>query len=547
MGDSHHLERGRKCYERRAWADAYEALSLADKETPLGAEDLERLALASSLVNRDDVMLATLERAYQAHLDQGDEVGAARCAFWAGFRLNGMGEQGRATGWFARAQRIVERQRDACVVEGFLLLPVAHRHLVCREYDAASDAAGRAAEIGERFGAVDLVALARNLQGRSFIYTGQTERGFALLDEVMLTAAGGGLSAPVTGLVYCAVLSAYQQVYALDRAREWTSAIASWTDAQPQLVAFAGACLVHRAEILLLVGAWPEAIEEARRAVAKGPGGFAPGAAGDAHYQQAEIHRLRGEFAAAEEAYRTASERGREPQPGLALLRLAQGQREAAVTAMRRVVGAASDPIERIRLLPAYVEVLLATGDLDEARRAAQELARIATAFPTNALGAMAEHAVGAVRLAEGDAQGALEPLRHAYQVWQQAGAPYIAARIRVLLGRACRALGDDDGADLEMTAARTVFQQLGAAPDVAALDATAEEDAPAPASTHGLTARELQVLRLVASGKTNKAIASELCLSEKTIDRHVSNIFTKLNVASRAAATAFAYEHRLV
>jgi ATP/maltotriose-dependent transcriptional regulator MalT len=546
MSDSHHLERARASCRARAWADAYEAFSLADEEVPLRASDLELFALASALVHQDDAMLTALERAYHGYIEMGDEEGAARAAFWTGFRLHGMGESGRATGWLARAQRLVERRPEGCVIEGYLLVPIVHRHLASREYDAAADAAARALKIGERFAETDLIAFAQNLQGRTLISTGQIERGLALLDEAMLTATAGGVSPVFTALIYCSVLGCYQQVYALDRAREWSEAFARWSAAQPQLVAFAGTCLVHRAEILQMGGDWPAAIEEARRASSKGPRAFAPGAAGDGHYQQAEIHRLRGEHAAAEEAYRRASELGREPQPGLALLRLAQGQREAAATAMRRVVGAVRDAMKRIHLLPAYVEVMLAAGDIDEARRASTELDELATRLQTDVLRAIADHAVGWVRLAEGNAQAAVEPLRRAHRVWQQVGAPYIAARIRVLLACACHALGDDDGATLEIDAARATFQQLGAAPDIVALDALGSEPA-APPSTHGLTGRELQVLRLVAAGKTNKAIAHDLCISEKTVDRHVSNIFSKLDVPSRAAATAFAYEHHLV
>jgi ATP/maltotriose-dependent transcriptional regulator MalT len=546
MSDSHHLERARASCERRAWADAYEAFSIADEAAPLGAADLDLLALAAALVHRDDTMLSALERAYQAHVEVGDEERAARAAFWLGFRLHAMGESGRATGWLARAQRLVERRPDGSVVAGYLLLPTVYRHLALHEYDAAAEAAARALNIGERFGETDLIAFAQNLQGRTLIARGQIERGLALFDEVMLTSTAGRVNPIFTALIYCSVLAGYQQVYALDRAREWSAAFASWSAAQPQLIAFAGTCLVHRAEILQMGGDWAAAIEEARRASAKGRESFAPGAAGDGHYQLAEIHRLRGEHAEAEEAYRRASELGREPHPGLALLRLAQGQRDAAATAMRRVVGAVPDPMKRIHLLPAYVEVMLAAGDLDEARRASSELEQIATRFQTEVLRAMADHAAGSVRLAEGNAQAAVEPLRRAHRVWQQVGAPYIAAKIRVLLACACQALGDDDGATLEADAARATFERLGAAPDIAALDALLAEPA-APASTHGLTGRELQVLRLVAAGKTNKGIAHELCISEKTVDRHVSNIFSKLDVATRAAATAFAYEHHLV
>jgi ATP/maltotriose-dependent transcriptional regulator MalT len=257
------------------------------------------------------------------------------------------------------------------------------------------------------------------------------------------------------------------------------------------------------------------------------------------------VHRLRGEFTAAEEAYRHASHGGWEPQPGLALLRLAQGRIEAADAAIRRVLSVTTDRLQRTKLLPASIEILLAAGAIPEARDACCELEEIAERFGIGVLSALAAHARGAVALADGDALAALSVLRRAWQVWQKVEVPYLAARVRVLVGLACRALGDDDGSRLELDAARAVFAQLGAAPDLAWIDALSQR----VPSEHpqGLTPRELQVLRLVATGKTNKAIATELCVSTKTIDRHVSNIFTKLHVPSRAAATAYAYEYKLL
>ena len=467
-----------------------------------------------------------------------------RSAFWLGLRLFFRGETGPATGWLARAQRLLEHEEHECAERGYLLLPVVERHLAAGDLEAAYATAAEAAEIGERCGDPDLIACTRHDQGRIRIQQGQVEKGLALLDEVMVAVTAGELSSVVTGLMYCSVIQACQEVYAFGRAREWTAALAQWCAEQPEMVAFTGACRVHRAEIMQLRGAWQEAIEEAQRARERAEG-VSRQATAAALYQGAEVHRLRGEFAAAEEAYRSASQWGLEPQPGLALLRLAQGRVDAAAAAARRAVGATADQLQRTKLLPAYIEIMLAANDLQEARGACHELEEIAGTFDTGVLGAMAAYARGAVELAEGNPHAALSSLRCAFEVWQQVEAPYAAARVRVLIGLGCRALGDDDGGGLELEAARAVFEQLGAAPDLDRIDVLTRTAR--SGYRHGLTPRELQVLRLVAAGKTNKAIAAELFLSEKTIDRHVSNIFTKLDVSSRVAATAYAYEHKLI
>jgi DNA-binding CsgD family transcriptional regulator len=409
---------------------------------------------------------------------------------------------------------------------------------------AAHARAAQAVRIGELFGDVDLIACARHLQGRALIQQGRVEPGLALLDEAMVAVTTGELSPLITGLIYCSVIEGCQQVYALDRAREWTSAMAQWCEAQPEMVAFSGVCRVHRAEIMQLRGDWPEAVEEARRACERCSRAGNTPAVGAAWYQQAEVHRLRGEFAAAEEEYRHASRSAWEPQPGLALLRLAQGRVEAAAAAIRSVMGATPDRLQRTRLLPACIEIMLAANDIEQAGAACLELQEVAQSFDTGVLHAMAGHARGAVRLAEGDAQAALASLRRAWAVWQQIDAPYLAARVRLLMGIACRALGDADGSALEFEAARAVFARLGAATDLARVESLLGGDR--ATRPRRLSPRELQVLRMVAAGKTNKAIANELFLSEKTIDRHVSNIFAKLDVTSRSAATAYACKHEL-
>jgi DNA-binding NarL/FixJ family response regulator len=537
------LRAGREAYARRAWSEAYRLFFEADRASPLGLEDLEKLAWSAGLTGQDRELLDALERIHHAYLDAGQPVRAAWAAFWMGFRLLALGEVGRATGWLGRAERLIAG--EACVEQGYLLLPTVHRHLAAEDCEAAFSTAAKAAAVGERFQEMDLVALARSLQGRARLGQGRLRDGLALLDEAMVAVTTEALSPVVTGLIYCTVIAGCRQVYALDRAREWTSALSAWCEAQPELVSFSGICMVHRVEIMELHGEWRSATEEARRACERLSRGADPEVKGAAFYQEAEIHRLRGEFEAAEEAYRTAHQFGREPQPGLSLLRLGQGRGDAAASAIRPAVAATSDPLKRTTLLPAFVEIMLAVGDVEAARSASLELEAVASRLDSEVLGAIAAHARGAVLLAEGEPQRAVELLRRAFAVWQQIGAPYLAARLRVLVGLACRRLGDEDGARLELEAARAVFEELGAAPELGRIEALATGGR--VERTHGLTARELEVLRLLAAGKTNKTIAGELFLSEKTVDRHVSNIFDKLGVSSRAAATAYAYVHQLV
>lgn len=538
------LERGRESYARRAWVDAYESLSRADRASPLGAADLELLATSAYMLGRDDD-LSGLERAYHAYLDSGEAARAARCAIWVGMHLSIRGEMGRGTGWLGRARRLVEREGRDCVEQGYLLFPPMFRHEAAGDYEAAAATAADAAEIGERFGDADLFALAAQSQGILLVKLGRVVEGLGLLDEAMVAVTAGELSPIVSGLVYCGVIVGCQEAYELRRAQEWTAALTRWCEEQPDMVSFTGTCLVHRAEIMQLRGAWREALEEAQRAGERCAQAMNRAAAAQALYRQGEVHRLRGEFAAAEEAYRDASRRGHEPQPGLALLRLVRGNGDAAAAAIRRVVGETTERPKRARLLPAYVEIMLAVGDVQEARGACRELGEISAGFQGGMLAAMVAQARGAVDLAGGNAGAALVALRRAAEIWQELEVPYEAARVRVLVGLSCRALGDDDTAALELEAARGVFARLGAVPDLARIDSLARR-AP-PVEARGLTPRELQVLRLVAAGETNKAIAAELVLSERTVDRHVSNIFTKLGVSSRTAATAYAYEHQLV
>jgi DNA-binding CsgD family transcriptional regulator len=525
--------------------DAYESLSRADQAAPLSADDLELLATSASLIGRADEFVAVLERAHHAHLDAGEALRAARIACWLGMNLAVRGEIGAAGGWFGRAHRLVEREGRDCAEQGYLLVPVAFQRQAMGDLEAAYAAAADAAEIAERFGEPDLFAIAVHLQGLIRIKQSRIEEGLGLLDEAMVAVTAGEVSPFFTGVVYCGVIACCEEAFEPRRAHEWTNALTRWCEEQPQMVAFTGRCLAHRAGIMQLHGAWRDALEEARLARERCEQAMNRAATGQAYYQQGELHRLQGDLAAAETAYRDASRYGREPQPGLALLRLAQRDVDAAAAAIRRVVAETAEPLQRAGLLPAYAEIMLATGDVQEARNVCRELAEIAASSERPMLGAIAAHVRGAVDIAEGDAEAALAALRHAWQVWEELDAPYEVARVRVLVGRACRALGDDDTAAMELDAARDVFERLGAAPDVSRVDSLTSRAV--PSETHGLSARELEVLRLVAAGKTNREIASALVVSEHTVARHVQNIFTKVGVSSRTAAAAFAFEHELI
>ena len=538
------LERGRTAYAQRAWSPAYEALSAVDEVGELAAEDLESLAVSAYMLGRVEEFLAALERAQHAYLATADSRSAVRTAIHLGVNLAMLGDVAKAGGWFARAQRLAEREDGDCPQRGYVLLPLALRHEASGDYTLVAEGAGEAAAIGERFGDRDLFALGAHVQGIALIRLGRFDEGFRLLDEAMLAAMGGELSPTVTGIVYCAAIAGCEEAYEVGRAHEWTAALADWWEGQPDLVAFTGRCLSHRAELFQLHGEWTAALEEARRARERCERAMNRLAAGQALYQQAEVLRRQGEFAAADAAYRDANACGREPQPGLALLRLAEGDAQAAAASLRRALAETAGPLARSRLLPAYVEALVAVGDRDGARAACRELAEISSGFPSPLLAAITAYVEGSVELAAGEADTALVTLRQALQGWQELGAPYEAGRARVLVATACRALGDEDTARLELGAARAVFDELAARPDVRRVDALMHVDRK---DTLGLSRRELEVLRLVAAGRTNREIAATLVLSEHTVARHVQNLFRKLRVSSRTAAAAFAFEHDLV
>ena len=547
------LRRGRGAFALRHWTEAYAHLSAADRAVPLGVNDVERLAVAAFLTGRDEVSAELWVRAHQECLRARDVPCAARFAFWIVLDLILKGELARAQGWLARARHLLDESGDDCPECGLLLVLSARFAIHDGRIDDSTEDARRALAVAERFDDPELRVFSLLAVAQVRAAAGNPADAAPLFDEVMVAVTIGEASPIALGVVYCALIGACFQMFDVARAREWTAALTHWCAGEPDLVPFRGLCLVHRVEVLRISGAWTQAIAEADRACAwmlltadrLASQALIPPAftypIGAAFYQLAEAQRLRGDMAEAEESYRKASRFGASPDPGLALLRLAQGRPRAAETAIRRLVEQRQSTRTRTATLVACVEIALAVRDVAWAREAAGELAQLASSSGAPYLRAVAAQALGEVLLAEGAARAAFAPLREAWTTWQELEAPYDAARVRVQLGLACRALGDDDAAALELDSARRVFERLDARPDLARVDALARRREGA------LTPREVEVIGLVARGESNRAIARRLAISERTVDRHVSNILMKLALPSRSAATGYAYEHGLV
>lgn len=534
-----------EAWSRHAWGDVFAILSAADRRRPLDPGDLERLALAAHLTGRDTESDDLWTRAHHAWLTRGDVPRAVRCVFWLGLDLVLSGERSRSAGWIARARRLLDGAQPGCVEEGYLLALEGLQSYCAGDAAGARAVSEQALACAARFGDPDLMNFSMVCVGESLIRLGQAAEGVRLLDEAMVAVTAGEVSPIVSGLAYCAVIAACHEVFDLRRAREWTAELSRWCSAQQELVPYRGICLAHRVEIMRLHGDWADALDEANRACRWMRSVPAAESADAAFYQLGELHRVRGEYDEAERAYQEASRRGHSAQPGVALSLLAAGDRGAAERAIRTALDTAGDRASRCRLLPARVEIALAADKVEEARAAAAELAEAAEALDSPLLDAVSGQAGGSVLLAAGDARGAQVVLGRAVATFRHLDAPYDAARARLLVGLACRETGDEVTARLEIEAAKSVFRALGAAPDLARAEELAVRATTRAAGR--LTARELEVLRHVAVGKSNRAVADALFLSEKTVARHLGNIFGKLGVSSRSAATAYAHKHGIV
>jgi DNA-binding CsgD family transcriptional regulator len=542
MGTDDRVVRGRAAFTGRRWAEAHELLVAADADAPLGLDDLELAGMAAQYSGQEEVALRLAARVHRAALEADEHARAARMAFWIGMAHLQRGDVTQGGGWIGRSAHLLDEHGLDTVEWGYLAIPEGISRVEA-DPTAALAAFDRAAAYADRFGDVDLAAMARLGQGRSLIGLGETARGLALLDDAMVTVTSDQLSPVVTGIVYCTSIETFSDIFDVRRAQGWTKALNDWTERQSEMLPFRGQCLVYRSELMRFHGDWSAAFDEARRAEAWLLRPPPEAAVGAAYYEQAELHRLRGEFAAAEAAYREASQWGRHPEPGLALLLLARDRVATARAMIERALEEAPDDIARARLLPALGEIALRGSDVRRAREAVDGLLEAERLRPAPLLTATLATLDGEVRLAERDAHGALPPLRRAESIWRELDAPYDLARVRVDLGETMRTIGDVDSAALEFDAALRAFQELGAEPDVRRVERLAGRPAKAPG---GLSSREAEVLRMVAGGSTNRTIATELGISERTVDRHVSNIFSKLGVSSRAAATAFAVEHEI-
>lgn len=515
--------------EQHDWPAEYAELTAADQRAPLQPAELERLAVAAFVLGHDDEVAAYRERAVEGHLARGDADAAVRSGFWLGFHLQQRGELSRAAGWQARITRLV---------------PEGNVELAGR---VAMAEAAMKMNSGDPAGALplfeqnlqwatepDTIVLAALGRGNCLAMLGRGAEALIALDEAMVHVTGGQVGPEVTGMAYCSVIALCLNMYDIRRAQEWTRALTGWCDSQPGLVPYRGACLVHRAQILQFRGAWAEAADAAEDACRR----LSAGTVGSAWYRLAEVERQRGNFEAAEHAYQLASGDGMDVQPGLARLRAAQGRFDVAIAGLERALAEDLFSPNRPMLLAARVELAIECSDRETARKAAAELNELAPA-ESPYLQALAAYSEGAVRLACDDPRGAIAPLRRACTLWQRLEMPYEGARARLLVADACRQLGDTDAEQMELDGARAVFERLGADGDL-----TMTEQPVDPFDGTGLTPREKEVLWWLATGATNRAIADQLFLSERTVARHISNIFGKLHVSSRAGATAWAYNH---
>jgi DNA-binding CsgD family transcriptional regulator len=532
-----HLTRARELHRASRWETACAEYAAADAEAPLAVEDLEAFAEAAQVSARGGEAVALLHRVFDLRVEAGELDRAAQVAFWLWWALLNNNDVVEASGWLKQTSRVLG---PVMATNLWLRIPEAMFHGTTGNRSLAGEQL--AAIVGEGRG--EVIPWALSMWGQTLIDDGRLQDGLGHLEEAMAVLLNDGLSPRVTPWVYCAAVRGCCLARDFARARAWNRSMARWLDSLSSLGgAYLGNCRIYRSRLMCLNGAWPDALAEIAE-VCDDLDGYTGWVCGHAYYQLGEVQRLRGEWSAAEDAYRRAAEHGCPTQPGLALLRLAEGDVDAAAAGVRRALTEVTSTPERLDLVKAAVVIHLEQGNLAAARDAVTEFEQIAEGLTSPVIEAERCTVNGALLLAEGDPACALPLLRRAVATWQEQGAPHEVAKLNVLIGQACRALADHDGARLEFSAARETFERLGARPDLAELNRIV---AAGGSGAHGLTRREIEVLCLIARGRANRAIATELHLSERTVHRHVSNIFTKLGVDSRTAAVAHGIKHRIV
>jgi DNA-binding NarL/FixJ family response regulator len=529
------LDTGRLAFAHGNWQAAHRDLSRARDLGALSTADLDLLSRVSWWVGRARDALELSEDVYNRFQQEGDLAGAATKALNLGLLWFIRGDLVIASGWVNRARRILVDLPEG-IEHGYLRYLDAIVELDFYGLGPARETAVTLKEMGQRLRAPQLTSLGLVLSGLADAHTGNPAAGFAQLDEAMLPVLAGQMPAEWAGDVYCTVIHTCHNLGDLSRMRAWTAATEQWCEQFRGEVVYSGICRVHRLQLLCTQGDWSTAEAGIERSGAELTG-LNNWVAGEAYYQLGEIRRLRGDTDGARAAFEQARDLGAETQPGAALLDLAGGRAREASAALRAAL-AGRDRLSSARLLGPAVEIALALGRTDEADRLCGELEAVAADFATEGFRTWAVHARAAVLVAEGRHEEALPVLRRAAAGYRELRARYETARIYELSALAHTGLGDEAAAESDLATAVTIYGELGAAPDVARLDA-----GPLPG---GLTAREAEVLRLIAAGASNRDAAAALFISAKTVDRHLANIFTKIDVSSRTAAAAWAHEHRL-
>lgn len=533
------LTEAQAAHRRHDWRTAYALFSEVRSTTRLATDDLRALGEAAWWLGLIRETLEICEEAHQRYLEENRFEQAAMVAIDTGFHWFLRGQPDIGSGWINRARRLLE-DLPPCVGHGFLVWVEANERAATGDAEGAVAQVPRLVRMANDLGAPVLASLGLALEGELLVRQGDTERGFGLLDEAMLPVLAGRVPPDMAGNLYCQMMSLCHHLADVPRARRWTETTESWAESFASAVMFMGICRIHRSQLLRLAGAWDEAARASALAAAE-LADLNAEAVAEAQFELGEIHRLRGDHPTARRCYAAATALGRDPEPGASLLLLAEGRSEDALAALRQRLAEVDDPFARARLLRAQVDAAFVHGDAACVATAADELSAIADTFRTPGFKAWADTARGTSLILGGDPRAALVALRTALACSLSMGATYDVAVCRLLVARALEASGDP-AAHAERATALTALGALGA------VVPPGWEASAAPAlPPGGLTPREAEILLAVADGLSNREVAAHLVISEKTVARHLANVYLKIGVGSRTAAAAWARRNGLM